>query len=517
MGRRDRLRRTSCPGRRGPLRVGGARDAPARRDAGGGARRRAGLPPRAVGRRHARPVGASSARPRAEPPRLDRPALGSDRRRPRCRRLPRDGRRRGGAPGVGARAGRPAHPLGRRDERGRPREPAGFRGAGRHGGPFAPLAPSLVRRDEPARDVRRGREGARPRGGAPGARVHAGALPAVVRALDARGVDRDPLERPAVARLRTDRAPLRRRARRDAGGTARPAAVPRVGGRSGPARAGARERGASGRDHRGDGPCLADSGGRGGPRRLPSRLPVRDRRGPRPGRDAPPALDAPPLDARRDPDDAPSRRARAARPGPRDVPLAPGRAGGEVSPPRRDLRRREPREADAAAGPRGARDAWRRGGREGVRPGVAQEPVPGPLPQKRPVGGGLGRRHPRDGGSLEPSSRAPDLGRDGPSHRADRRGRAGPRLHAPVARLPRRFEPLHDVPLPPRRRPGREPRPLAEAQDGGIRGHRRGGRDDQSPARRRNGSRPVARGREGRARHPGAPRASSAPSTPTVS
>ena len=296
--------------------------------------------------------------------------------------------------------------------------PQRLRGAGRHGGPFAPLAPPRVRRDEPARDVRRGREGARPRGGAPGARFHAGALPAVVRALDARGLDRDPLERPAVARLRADRAPLRGRARRDAVGPARPAAVSRVGGRSRPARARPRERGAARRDHRGDGPRLADSGVRGGPRRLPPRLPVGDRRGPRPRGDAPPALDAPPLDARGDPDDAPPRRARAARPRPRDVPLAPRRAGGEVPPPRRDLREREPREADAAAGARGARDARRRRGGEGVRPGVAQEPVPRPVPEERPLGGGLGRRHARDGGALEPRPRAPRLGRDGPSDRA---------------------------------------------------------------------------------------------------
>ena len=82
-----------------------------------------------------------------------------------------------------------------------------------------------------------------------------------------------------------------------------------------------------------------------------------------------------------------------------------GRARGEVPPPRRDLREREPREADAAAGARRARDARRRRRGEGVRPGVAPEPVPRPLPEKRPLGGGLGRRHARDGGSRGAASR----------------------------------------------------------------------------------------------------------------
>ncbi len=45
-----------------------------------------------------------------------------------------------------------------------------------------------------------------------------------------------------------------------------------------------------------------------------------------------------------------------------------------------------------------------------------------------------------------------------PPPRAPRRGRAGARLHPPLPRLRRRHEPLHDLPLPPGRRPGRDAR-----------------------------------------------------------
>ena len=84
--------------------------------------------------------------------------------------------------------------------------------------------------------------------------------------------------------------------------------------------------------------------------------------------------------------------------------------------------------------------------------------------------------------------------------------RAGPRVQPSLARLPERLEPVHDLRLPPRRRPGRDPGALAPAQDRGERGHRRPRRDDQPPARRRARPRPVPRRREGPARDGGAPR-----------
>ena len=75
-------------------------------------------------------------------------------------------------------------------------------------------------------------------------------LPAIVRALDGRRLGRDPLGRPAVARLRPDRGPVRRRPPRDAARAAGPADPPGVGGRPGPSRARARLGGAARDPHR---------------------------------------------------------------------------------------------------------------------------------------------------------------------------------------------------------------------------------------------------------------------------
>ena len=77
------------------------------------------------------------------------------------------------------------------------------------------------RRDERPRDVRRrdGRPG--DRGGPRAVRPDPRPLPAVVRGVHGRRLGGHPLGRPAVARLRSHRGPLRRRPPRDAARTAR--------------------------------------------------------------------------------------------------------------------------------------------------------------------------------------------------------------------------------------------------------------------------------------------------------
>ena len=74
------------------------------------------------------------------------------------------------------------------------------------------------------------------RSGARAARPDARPLPAVVRGVDGRRLGRHALGRPAVARVRSDRGPLRGRPPRDAARAARPPAVPGLGRRARPAR-----------------------------------------------------------------------------------------------------------------------------------------------------------------------------------------------------------------------------------------------------------------------------------------
>ena len=113
-------------------------------------------------------------------------------RRPARRRSPAARRARARARGrMGLLRRRRRDPLRRRDQRGR-RGGAARARAGRIGGrasarPRARGRPILARGTDPG-----GRDRARPRGPAARARPDAAALPAVVRVLDARRLDRDP-------------------------------------------------------------------------------------------------------------------------------------------------------------------------------------------------------------------------------------------------------------------------------------------------------------------------------------
>ena len=164
-----------------------------------------------------RPGGPPPARPWPVAPRLGRaplrpPRLGARRRRPSDRPTRTSasccaGRPRRARPSCRTAAARPWSAT----SRGRPVS-----------GPTVTVAldrlASVVRRGPGGRprDVRRRHRRPGPRGRARGARIDARPLPAVVRVLDARRLDRDPLVGPAVARLRTDRGPVRRRPPRDA-------------------------------------------------------------------------------------------------------------------------------------------------------------------------------------------------------------------------------------------------------------------------------------------------------------
>ena len=239
-------------------------------------------------------------------------------------------------------------------------------------------------------------------------------------------------------------------------------------------------------------------GAGGGSRRLPSRPPDGVEAVARAGRGAAATLDDPPLDTGGDEDDARARRSRAAREG---ALRSTSRSGA-----------RGRRSACSSSGSPGARTscagrAGRRSGRSRCGAGVSAGTAFGNEWQRNRFRAPYLRNALWEAGwavdTLETA--APWSRRPGPpgvasrplSGTASRRRREGPRLHAPFSRLPRWLEPLHDVPLPARRRSRRDARPLAGAQDGGRRRDRRGGRDDQPPARRRDGPCAVARGREG--------------------
>ena len=138
-------------------------------------------------------------------------------------------------PGAGAWLG--ARPVRRRHERRRRRDDPTLRPAGRLGGSRGPVRAAIPRRDQRTRHVRGGHDRPGHRGRAGRARPHAGPLSAVVRVLDARRLGGGSVGRAGVDRLRADRAVVRGRPRRDAGGAAGPAPVPGVGGRARPARA----------------------------------------------------------------------------------------------------------------------------------------------------------------------------------------------------------------------------------------------------------------------------------------
>ena len=261
-----------------------------------------------------------------------------------------------------------------------------------------------------------------------------------------------------------------------------------------------------------------DPGARRGPRRLSPRLPVSDGRGPRRRRDAPSALDAPPLDARGDPrrrssspvtsgSSAPSRRtSRSAGAREEKCLLLVGISGSE------NLVRQTRRQVLGALAMRGGVAAGKAFGREWHRNRFRAPYLSNALWEAGWAVDTLETAAP-----VEPRPGAPGLGRDGPADGLAAEGEKRPRLHAPLARLPRRLEPLHDVPLPPRRRPRREPRPLAarsrrRRRTRSSRGAGRSATSTASGRTTRRGSRPR-RGSSASGRSA----ASSAPSTPTVS
>ena len=136
-------------------------------------------------------------------------------RRHRRRRLARERRRGARAARLGARPRRSRPALRRRDQRRRPsrRRPARRRSwcQARPDDAAARARPGV-----PARALRGRRRRARSRSAAARARLHPRPLPAELRVLDARRLDRDALVGPAVGALRPDRAALRRAAAADA-------------------------------------------------------------------------------------------------------------------------------------------------------------------------------------------------------------------------------------------------------------------------------------------------------------
>ena len=171
------------------------------------------------------------------------------------------------------RAGTRAHPLRRRHQRGRPRQP-------RSAGPPVVTVDlgrmsQLLDLDEDSRLATFGAGVAGPDLEAQ-LRAHAadaGPLPAVLRALHPRRLGRHALQRAAVARTTGASSGCSPAGGwRRPQGTARAPRLPRLGRRAGPERAGARLRGSPRRHHRGHGARDAAARARGVRRRLLPRL-----------------------------------------------------------------------------------------------------------------------------------------------------------------------------------------------------------------------------------------------------
>ena len=334
-------------------------------------------------------------------------------------------------------------------------------------------------------------------------------LPAVVRALDGRWLGRGPVGRPAVARLRPDRGAVRRRPARGAGRLARPAAPSRVGRRPGPPPARPRLGGTARHPDRRHRPGRAAARSRGVPGLVPAGLAARGRGGPSDRAGGPAAVDGPGVDAARDRDAARARRRSRARSASCGATSASARVGPEpslllVGASGAGAGRRVPPSARSAAS-----SVARAGSPSADRSGGAGSRRRFRTPDLRDALWEAGlrrstRSRPRSTGRRTARPRRA-VGR-ALRHGLDDVGRAGPRVQPPVARLPERLEPLRDVRVPPRRRPGRDARALAAAQGRGEPGDRRARRHDQPPARRRPRPRAVPSGREGSARDGGARR-----------
>ena len=219
---------------------------------------------------------------------------------------------------------------------------------------------------------------ARRRGGAPGARPHARPLPAELGALDRRRMGRDPVRRPAVARLRPDRRALRRRH----GSRRRPARSSFRRTRRRPPGPDLRQLVLGSEGRLGivtdvDPPHLDPAGRRGVPRGLLPGLGAGARRDPRtrPGRAA--ARHGPPLDACRDRDQPRARRPRgrlrgaAARISRDAASAAAGRWPSSGSPGAAGSWRR-PRARRSASSPATAGSACRASAPNGGRAGSAR-------------------------------------------------------------------------------------------------------------------------------------------------
>ena len=240
----DDATRLPAPGERGPLprpRSWGRPSRPSTRRSGtswqpsrpvpGPARAPRRIPrcPRIPSSRPTRRTGSATPAARASP--TGSPCGAAGWARARRRRAPRRRGRRARAPPLGGRVGRPGRPVRRRDERPRPARRPGRR-AVRLDGPRADGRPQLVRRGERPRDVR-ARDGRTGRGGRPrGRRPHAGPLPAELGALHRRRLGRHAVGRPAVDRLRADRRAVRGRDRRGAGRAPGAPDAPGVGRRA---------------------------------------------------------------------------------------------------------------------------------------------------------------------------------------------------------------------------------------------------------------------------------------------
>ena len=237
--------------------------------------------------------------------------------------------------------------------------------------------------------------------------------------------------------------------------------------------------------------------------------------GARPG--APPAGDGSHVDPGRDVDEPRAGRPRANARGASPLPGREGRRPGPLHGPARPRRIAPGRRGNLSRGARPGPRVRRRQGARDVRAPVATGSIPGAVPPERPVERGVRRRHPGDGGRVGPRPRDGGVARPGDPARPCRGWRARARLHPPLPCLPDREQPLHDLRLPPCRRPGRDAGQVGSPQGAGVRGDRPAGRDHQPPARGGDGPRGLPAGREGGPGDGGPGRSLPAASTRTAS
>src|SRR3990170_448303 len=445
-------------------------------DRGRGGRRGLGLRPA-----HAR-RGEVVPRPPPAPPRTGPRPAGH-------RPVPGGGRGRAQGPRARLRAGLPRRALRRGDDRRRRRR--GLRGLApaRDPRPATDAAGLGDRRGLPPRHRPGGDPRAPPRGGAPSPPPHDGALPAELRVLHPRRVDRRPLHGRALEPVWEDRGPRREPPHGFPDGHVRRAgaAPPRDG--AGPPRPGGRFRGHARRDHAGHGagrPRTRRAGGRVLP--VP-RVPGRPRGAPRdgagrrgPGHGVPHGRGRDPVQRRRGGRGEGNRSEPA--PGPRLLPRA-----GEPAPrwlrgrPGHGARAPREREEILRGGCRGRRRA-----RGAVVPGAVRRAVPAGLPHRPPHPGRHGGdRH----GVVEPRTAVRGRPR-GPLEGDLGHGRAGPRGVPRLARVSGGRVPLLHVPRPPEA--GGGARAVRRGEEGRHPGDSGPRRAPEPPPRHRNGARGVPAG-----------------------